>query len=242
MRRTAVSTLTLALLLAACGSSEGGASSEVRDAGGVVDAASAFDAGSPFDAGSIDSSTGPDSGAADASAPTLDASAFDAVAIDAGAFDANASDGSMVDASSPLDAATADAARGDAGPTCHTLAFGRAEVPFTRVTAAELPALTGGALEDGTYDLAKVETTENVPSSFRLRGTWRFAGNVVEQVDQVQANALGPLTLRTGSITVSGPTLSRRYTCGSSDARVVNGVSTFRVMSGGTRLTFEKRP
>jgi hypothetical protein len=238
MVRTFVAASLFASLLAACGSSEGSSIESTvpsADAGAARDSgASASDASIPgADAGSTAfdaAASAPDSGTATADAAT---SASDAGRSDAGSVAADAG-------SSPA----------DAGAACHALAFGQPESIFIVVPASQMGALTGGAIVDGTYDLVAVETSSSSQSSFGLRSTWRFAGTTIEQIDQLRTSGLGAVTVRTGAISVSGATMSRTYTCGSSDAtvaslnydsKVVSGKQTIRVMSGTLRFTYEKR-
>jgi hypothetical protein len=239
MLRSLVAASFVATLLVACGSSESSSpESPVPSAdggGGAKDSgALVADASSPsVDAGSA---------AADAGTPSADAGS---AAADAGTPSADAG-------ASSVDAGRADAgsASTDAGPACHALAFGQPESIFIVVPSSQMGALTGGTIVDGTYDLVAVETSTASLSSYGLRSTWRFAGNTVEQIDQLRSSSLGPVTVRTGSISVSGATISRTYTCGSTDAtvaslnydsKVVGGIQTIRVMSGGLRFTYEKR-
>ena len=210
----------------------------------------------PVDGGSIKT----DSAApvADSATPTMDAST---PTVDAGnpAVDASTPRDSgttpVADASTPRDSGTTPVDAGsspvDAGPACHALTFGQPESIFIVVPSSQLGTLTGGAIVDGTYDLFSVETSSSSSSSYTLRSTWRFAGNTIQMLDQLKTTALGPVTNRSGTIAVSGSTISRTYTCGSSDAtvatlnydsKVVGGIQTIRVMSGTLRFTFEKRP
>jgi hypothetical protein len=235
------------VLLTACGSSSEGTVE------GPVD---------PVDAGGAKSdATSP---ALDAAAPALDASspAADAATpvADAGAPRNDASTpaadaGLSVDAATPRDSGVTPVDAGstpvDAGPACHTLAFGQPESIFIVVPASQLGTLTGGTIVDGTYDLVAVETSSSSSSSYTLRSTWRFAGNTIQMLDQLKTTALGPVTNRSGSLSVTGSTISRTFTCGSADSsvatlnydsKVVGGFQTIRVMSGTLRLTFEKRP
>jgi len=228
------------LCTVACGSSsEGTTEGPVVpvDAGGAkTDAASpVVDASTPAtDAGST---------VVDASTPAADAS----TPRDSGA--------PMVDAGTPRDSGSpvvdAGSSSVDAGPACHTLSFGQPESIFIVVPASQLGTLTGGTIVDGTYDLVSVETSSSASSSFTLRSTWRFSGNTIQMLDQLKTTSLGPVTNRSGSISVSGATISRTYTCGTSDvsvatlnydSKVVSGIQTIRVMSGTLRFTFEKRP
>jgi hypothetical protein len=228
-------------LLAACASSEGG--SALESSAPSADAGAARDASSTPDAGATASDAG--ATASDAGATASDASASDAGRADGGV--------APVDAGvTPVDAGRSDAGAtpGDAGAACHALAFGQPEVIFIVVPSAQMGALAGGAIVDGIYDLVAVETSTASQASWGLRSTWRFAGNTIEQIDQLRTASLGAVTVRTGAISVSGATISRTYTCGSSDAtvaslnydsKVVSGKQTIRVMSGGLRFTFEKR-
>jgi hypothetical protein len=235
------------LCTAACGSSsEGTTEGPVVpvDAGGAkTDAASpVLDASTPeTDAGStvVDASMP----AADASTPPIDAS----TPRDSGAPTVDA--GTPRDSGSPV--VDAGSSPVDAGPACHTLSFGQPESIFIGVPASQLGTLTGGTIVDGTYDLVAVETSSSASSSFTLRSTWRFSGNTIQMLDQLKTTSLGPVTNRSGSIAVSGATISRTFTCGSSDvsvatlnydSKIVGGIQTIRVMSGTLRLTFEKRP
>ncbi len=210
---------------AACGSSaESALEGPVTpvDAGGSI-----ADGGAPL----ADASTP----ASDAAAPVSDAAT-------------PVADASAPDATAPRDSGTPAA---DAGAACHALAFGQPESIFIVVPASQFGSLTGGTIVDGTYDLVAVETSASASSSYTLRSTWRFAGNAIQMLDQLKTTALGPVTNRSGTIAVSGSTISRTYTCGSADAtvaslnydaKVVGGLQTIRVMSGTLRLTFEKRP
>jgi hypothetical protein len=194
---------------------------------------------------------------ADAWAPPSDAST---PAVDTGAPRTDASSptadaASPVDAAAPRDSGTTPVDAGsspvDAGPACHALAFGQPESIFIVVPASQFGTLSGGAIVDGTYDLVAVETSSSTSSSYTLRSTWRFAGTTIQMLDQLKTTALGPVANRSGTIAVSGNTISRTYTCGSTDATVatlnydsklVGGIQTIRVMSGTLRFTFEKRP
>lgn len=182
----------------------------------------------------------------DAGGARADAAVFDAGAavLDAGS---TAPDASVTDAGAPA----VDAGVRDAGPSCNTLAFGQPECIYIQIPTSQMLPLTGGAIVDGTYDLVAVETTASISASYTVRSTWRFEGTTLQQVDQLRTTALGPLTVRTGSIAVSGSTITRTYTCGSSDpapatltydSALVRGVQTVRVQSGTGRFTFEKRP
>ncbi len=185
------------------------------------------------DAGVPSNGTGGDAGA-DASQPPVD--------------------GGRADASSPpVDAGRTDAgsAQVDAGPTCNALTFGQPESIFIVVPSSQFTTLTGGTIVDGTYDLVAVETSSSASSAYTLRATWKFAGNSIDSIDQLKTSALGPLVNRSASIAVSGGTITRSYTCGSSDAtpaalnydsKVVGGFQTIRIQSGTLRLTLEKRP
>jgi hypothetical protein len=230
MLRALVAASFVATLLVACGSSESSSpESPVPSADGGAK-----------DSGAV---------VADASSPSVDAGS---AAADAGTPGADAG-GSTTDAgASSADAGRADAGSTstDAGPACHALTFGQPESIFIVVPSSQMGTLTGGTIVDGTYDLVAVETSTASLSSYGLRSTWRFAGNTVEQIDQLRSSSLGPVTVRTGSISVSGATISRTYTCGSTDAtvaslnydsKVVGGIQTIRVMSGGLRFTYEKR-
>jgi hypothetical protein len=244
MSRSVIVSALVASLLTACGPSDEGASVPAP----TVDAGAAKDSGTPV---------------VDASMPATDAGSAredsSAIAMDAGAPVRDDS-GSSTDSGSvgadasvaPVDAGSTatDAASRDAGPACHALAFGRPEVPFIEVPASELGVLNGGAIVDGTYDLVAVETSTSLQNPYALRSTWRFAGNTLEQVEQLRSSSLAPVAVRSGSFSVSGNTFTRVYTCGSTDAtpsrtqydsRVVSGVQTIRLMSGASRLTYEKR-
>jgi hypothetical protein len=214
--------VVLVSFLAACASSEGG---------------SALESSAP---------------AADAAVVTTDAGRSDAGAapLDAGAATPDAGAAPLDAGAATPDAGRLDGGATDAGPACHALTFGQPESIFIVVPSSQLGALTGGAIVDGIYDLVAVETSTSSQSSYGLRSTWRFAGSTIEQIDQLRTTGLGAVTVRTGSINVSGSTISRTYTCGSSDAtvaslnydsKVVSGKQTIRVMSGTLRFTYEKR-
>ena len=185
------------------------------------------------DAGVPSNGTGGDAGA-DASSPPVDSGRADA-------------------SSPPVDAGRTDAgsAQVDAGPTCNALTFGQPESIFIVVPSSQFTTLTGGTIVAGTYDLVAVETSSSASSAYTLRATWKFAANTIDSIDQLKTSALGPLVNRSASIAVSGGTITRSYTCGSSDAtpaalnydsKVVGGFQTIRIQSGTLRLTLEKRP
>ena len=208
------------------------------------------------------SSSSTDARVADSGAPVTDSGGSDAadtatVPVDSGAIDGAPADSSVADSatgdSSVADSATGDTGgAGDAAASCNDLAFGKPASIYISVPASSLGALTGGSIVDGTYDLVAVETSSTtIPASYTMRATWRFAGGTLDQLDQLQTSSLGPLTHRSGSISVAGATLTRTYACGSTDtapaglnfdASLVSGVQTVRIQSGALRLTFEKRP
>ena len=218
------------------------------------------------------SSSSTDARVADSGAPVTDSGGSDAadtatVPVDSGAIDGAPADSSVADSatgdSSVADSATGDSSvadsatgdtggAGDAAASCNDLAFGKPASIYISVPASSLGALTGGSIVDGTYDLVAVETSSTtIPASYTMRATWRFAGGTLDQLDQLQTSSLGPLTHRSGSISVAGATLTRTYACGSTDtapaglnfdASLVSGVQTVRIQSGALRLTFEKRP
>jgi hypothetical protein len=200
-----------------------------------------------------------DTGAANADANdtgVIDTGAADSGSGDSGATDSGATDSGATDSgaldSAVADSASADSATGEAGATCNALTFGAAASIYISVPASSLGTLTGGAIVDGTYDLVAVETSSTtIPSSYTMQSSWRFAGTTLDQLDQLKTSTLGPLTHRTGSIAVAGATITRTYTCGSTDStpaalnydsKLVSGVQTIRIQSGALRLTFEKRP
>ena len=243
MVRRSVAFAAAVLVLSACASSSDGALNESTtpsDDAGVPSNGTGGDAGAdasqpPVDGGRADASQPPvDSGRADASQPPVD--------------------GGRADASSPpVDAGRTDAgsAQVDAGPTCNALTFGQPESIFIVVPSSQFTTLTGGTIVDGTYDLVAVETSSSASSAYTMRATWKFAGNSIDSIDQLKTSALGPLVNRSASIAVSGGTITRSYTCGSSDAtpaalnydsKVVGGFQTIRIQSGTLRLTLEKRP
>jgi len=235
MLRSFAASAVLASFLVACGSSD-----EATLAGGTADAGA-----STLDAAALDSGASVPDGAApsvDAAAPTVDAGA---TGVDASV---PAADAGRADAGTT----SVDAGRVDAGPACHALSFGQPESIFIVISAAQAGTLTGGTLVDGTYDLVAVETTSTSLATSTLRATWRFAGNTLEQIDQLSTSptSTGPIVSRTASIAVSGNTITRTFTCGSSDvtpstftydSKLVGGIQTVRVMSGALRFTFEKR-
>lgn len=228
----------------------------------LVAGCSSSSAGDPIvaDTGTPSTDTGSsnadasDTGAADTG--TLDSSVADSGTPDSAAADSGATDSGQADSavadSAVADSASGDSATGDAGPTCNALTFGAAAAIYISVPASSLGTLTGGAIVDGIYDLVAVETSSTtIPASYTMRSTWRFAGTTLEQLDQLKTTTLGPLTNRTGSISVAGATLTRTYTCGSTDStpsalnfdsKLVSGAQTVRIQSGALRLTFEKRP
>lgn len=221
-------------LIAGCSSSSLG-NPLVSDTGTA--ATDASDTGA-VDSGAMDSGSA-DSGAADSG--TTDSAATDSGPADSGAID-----------SAVADSVSADSSPSETGSTCNALTFGAAASIYISVPASSLGTLTGGAIVDGTYDLVAVETSSTtIPSSYTMRSTWRFAGSTLDQLDQLKTTTLGPLTYRTGSIGVASTTITRTYTCGSTDAtpaalnydsKLVSGVQTIRIQSGALRLTFEKRP
>ena len=240
MLRSLVAASLFASLLAACGSSE---SSSVESSVPTADAGVARDSGATAADATAPTTTDAGAPATDAGPANVDAGS---PAADAGSPAADAGS-PAADAGAPsADAGTISA---DAGPTCHGLTVGGASI-FIVVPSAQLATLTGGTIVDGTYDLVSVETATASQASWMLYSTWRFSGNTLEQVDQLKTTSLGPVTVRTATFSVSGATISRTYTCGSSDATVaslnydsklVSGKQTIRVMSGGLRLTYEKR-
>jgi hypothetical protein len=244
MVRRSVAFAAAVLLLSACASSSdgtlSGSTTPSDDAGvpsnGTVGDAGRADAGSALvDGGRADAGSAPvDGGRADASSPPVDGGPADASSppVDAGRTDAG---------SAPV----------DAGPTCNALTFGQPESIFIVVPSSQFTTLTGGTIVAGTYDLVAVETSSSASSAYTLRATWKFAANTIDSIDQLKTSALGPLVNRSASIAVSGGTITRSYTCGSSDAtpatlnydsKVVGGFQTIRIQSGMLRLTLEKRP
>ncbi len=231
MVRRSVAFAAAVLVLSACASSSDGALNESTT---PSDDAGVPSNGTGGDAGADASSPQVDGGRADASQPPVD--------------------GGRADASSPpVDAGRTDAgsAQVDAGPTCNALTFGQPESIFIVVPSSQFTTLTGGTIVDGTYDLVAVETSSSASSAYTMRATWKFAGNSIDSIDQLKTSALGPLVNRSASIAVSGGTITRSYTCGSSDAtpaalnydsKVVGGFQTIRIQSGTLRLTLEKRP
>jgi hypothetical protein len=239
LRRLAplVSVIAVLSLVAGCSSSEANAvdsGAPITDSGSPADGSSGADA----DAAATDTGTTPiDSGTIDSS-PPVDS------AVDSGADSGTDSgaDSALVDSGS---------LPGDTGASCNDLAFGQPASIYITVSASSLGTLTGGAIVDGVYDLVAVETSSTLPASYTMQATWRFTGGTLDQLDQLKTTTLGPLVHRTGSIAVAGATLTRTYTCGSTDStpaalnydsKLVSGAQTVRVQSGALRLTFEKRP
>ncbi len=231
MVRRSVAFAAAVLVLSACASSSDGALNESTT---PSDDAGVPSNGTGGDAGADASSPPVDSGRADASSPPVDSGRADA-------------------SSPPVDAGRTDAgsAQVDAGPTCNALTFGQPESIFIVVPSSQFTTLTGGTIVAGTYDLVAVETSSSASSAYTLRATWKFAANTIDSIDQLKTSALGPLVNRSASIAVSGGTITRSYTCGSSDAtpaalnydsKVVGGFQTIRIQSGTLRLTLEKRP
>ena len=143
----------------------------------------------------------------------------------------------------------------DAANACNTLSFGGSDVPFTVDAAFPPTSLAGGTIVDGTYDLVKVETGSTGFMGFTERSTYRFAGNVFEQINATSTPTTGVGVVYGASstfvATMINNTGSFRTTnvCGtmgaggtlSYDSSVVNGVQQFR-FTGGLLMTFNKRP
>ncbi|MCC7385104.1 MAG: hypothetical protein IT384_24875 [Deltaproteobacteria bacterium] len=243
-----MSSLLLALALAACATDpvdvadSGGATADARpDAGGSARDAEA-DAGVPAD-GSPRADAAPfeDAGALDDASTPNDGAVVTDGGVEPDAATAGDS-GSAPDAATPLDASTAD------GGACHPRGFGSPAVPLTSV--ANLPAMTGGTIPLGTYDVVGAYTTGSLSGT--IRGTWAFvSATELEAIDQVVLQGAPPPTeAKTFSYTAAGTSLSRALVCGSGPptfnneytARTAGSDVFFDIRNGSLMFTFQRRP
>lgn len=228
--------LLLALVLGACATGP----AEGADSGLLGDGRS--DAGVSSADGAADARAGGDAG--DLADAALIADASEDAAADGSSPDAPVDD----DAGAGGEDASADAAVGDGG-ACHERTFGAAEAPLT--TVSSLPAMTGGPIALGTYDVVGAYTTGSLTGT--IRGSWSFvSATTLEAIEQLalQGSTPAPAQAKTFDYSASGTTLTRTLVCGSGTSSFTNeytarsaGSEVFLdVRTGSVMFTFQRRP
>lgn len=161
-----------------------------------------------------------------------DPGAGDPLPGDTGAGDpAGAGDPSAGDPGGQGDPLAGDPLAGDGGP-CHGYDFGGSVVTIAQVSS--LPAMTGGTIALGSYDVVEAQTTLSISGT--IRSTWVFESeSLLQIIEQIALSGTPPApTPRSLTWATSGTTLTRQQICGG-DTGFSNDYSV-RVTNDGTFL------
>lgn len=117
----------------------------------------------------------------------------------------------------------------DGGEACGTLPFGKVAAQFQGVLdASDNGAYDGGTFPPGIYDAVIAERASGNPGSWRetivVGANNRFTR--IRQVDTGGGGGAGPVTHRSGTLTMNGPSLVMTFDCAVDDADPVDASSS----------------